>query len=168
MHTFWISIRSIVFAAFFMLCAFRLPAQTVTVPFALNLGCQNQLPTSVCDSVYTVPANQHLEIKHLNVDCDAPNGSTVLSLTVGTTVGGVITDVTPALAGTKPAIPNATSASMRFAQMVEMYADPSSKITLIAELNEVAPTQQFACAVSLQGLRTAPIGSVFVPNGPDR
>ena len=168
MHTFKLSIRSIVLAAFFMLCAFRLPAQTVTAPFALNLGCQNQFPASVCDSVYTVPANQHLEFKNLNVDCDAPNGSTVLSLTVSTTVGGVLTDITPALPATKLAIPNATYANSRFTQMVEMYADPSSKITLIAELNEVAPTQQFACAVSLQGLRTSPIASVAVPSGPDR
>jgi hypothetical protein len=168
MHTFRISIRPIVFAAFFMLCAFRLPAQTVTVPFALNLGCSNQFPTSVCDSVYTVPANQHLEIKNLNVDCDAPSGSTVLSLVVSATVGGVLTGITPALPATKLAIPNATFASMRFMQMVEMYADPSSKMTLMAELNEVAPTQQFDCVVSLQGLRTAPIGSVLAPSGPNR
>ena len=168
MHTFRISIRSIVFAAFFMVCAFRLPAQTVTAPFALNLGCVNQFPTSVCDSVYTVPANQHLEIKNLNLDCDAPNGSTVLSLAVGTTVGGVLTDITPALPATKLAFPDDTFASMRLTQMVEMYADPGSKITLIAELNEAAPTYQFVCAVSLQGLRTAPVGSLLPPSGPDK
>ena len=168
MHTLRISIRSIVFAAFFMLCAFHLPAQTVSAPFALNLGCQNQFPTSVCDSVYTVPANQHLEVKNLNVDCNVPIGSTILSLSVDTTVGGVLTGVTPALPASKLAIANATFASVRFTQLVEMYADPGSKITLIAELNEAAPTQQFACAVSLQGLRTAPIASVLAPPAADK
>ena len=169
MHTFSRYIRYMAIAAFFMVCAFRLPAQTtITTPFALNLHCQNQFPTSVCDSVYTLPASTRLEAKNLSVECNMPNGATVLSLTVETTVGGVLTEVVPALPPSKPSIANATNESMRFTQVAEIYADPGSKITLIAYLNEIAPTQQFSCLVMLQGLKTGPIGSVALPPAQDK
>ena len=169
MHTSSRYIRYMAIAAFFMVCAFRLPAQTtITTPFALNLHCQNQFPTSVCDSVYTLPASTRLEIKNLSFDCLMPNGATILSLTVETTVGGVLADVTPALPSSRPSIANATYESMRFTQMAEIYADPGSKITLIAYLNESAPTQQFSCVVGLQGLKTAPIATVALPPAQDK
>lgn len=168
MHTSSRYIRYMAIAAFFMVCAFRLPAQIVTAPFVLNLHCQNQFPTSVCDSVYTLPPNTRLEVKNLDVDCNAPNGSTILSLTIDTTVGGVLAEVTPALPSSKPSIANATDESMRFTQVTEFYADAGSKITLIAFLNESAPTQQFSCVVGLQGLKTGPLGNVALPPAQDK
>ena len=57
---------------------------------------------------------------------------------------------------------------MRFTQVTEFYADSGSKITLIAYLNEIAPTQQFSCTVGLQGLKTGPLGNVALPPAQDK
>src|SRR5215469_7246676 len=89
------------------------------------------------------------------VVCFVPNGAAISAISVTTSLAVVVTGITPTIPDSRffPSSPF-PRAGVQLSQPTLTYADPGTQVVFTANLETIASTNQFSCAVDLIGLAT--------------
>jgi hypothetical protein len=130
-------------------------------PFAIGMAAINSHPNDLVQMVTTVPAGIRWTIQNISVVCFVPNGASISAISVTTSLAGVVTGITPTVPeGRFFSNSPHPRAIVQLSQPTLTYADPGTQVVLTANLETVAPTNQFSCAVDLMGLATPTASSL--------
>jgi hypothetical protein len=124
-------------------------------PFAIGMAAVNGHPNNLVQTVTIVPAGVRWTIQNISVVCFVPNGTSISAISVTTSLAGVVTGITPTVPDgrffSNSPYPRAV---VQLSQPTLTYADPGTQVVFTANLETIASTSQFSCAVDLMGLAT--------------
>jgi len=124
---------------------------TTYVPFAAGIVCKN-VSNFACGGSLLLPANRRTVLEYLSVTCtNLTTGARLYSLSIGVTTNGVTTAhfIELPLAASIGLAAGSTVAG----QVVRLYADPNSQITVSADVL----ASPVSCTFFVSGQQSPPV-----------